>query len=151
MKGCMWWIAVGTVVLATTLVVAAPNAVARPVALCFGSLSVSPARVHIGGTLTLRGHGFTCTMPTGKRFPIASLFLYKPGFGFFTATAKIPANGTYSLTVRIPKTLITVKALNGAPPAKVATVPGAYYISIRLMDAYLPPAKEANAHFTVIR
>jgi hypothetical protein len=119
--------------------------------LCMGYVQPSPEEVHIGGVLSVRGHGFSCKAPTGRLFPSATVIIYQPRYGFAIFTAKVTPKGTYLLLVHIPKMLIAASSISGGSQKNVLTQPGTYYIAVRLFDVDLPLPNEALAHLQIVR
>ncbi len=105
---------------------------------------------HIGGALTLSGTGFRCAAPQGALFPRASVILYRPGVGFTIFAVPVLTNGTYRRVVTVPPQLTAASALNGSPARLIPTVPGAYYLAVRLVDVATPPPAQADAALTVL-
>lgn len=127
-------------------------ALARPgdKASCFGTMRVSPATVHMGSLLQISGAHFTCRTPKNKLFPQATIFLYRPKVGFAAWNVHVQGNGTYSKQIHVPPKISPVSAATSGSKQKVATKPGMYYLSLRLVDLAMPTAAQAFAHVTIV-
>jgi len=121
----------------------------RPSVQCTGYLRPAQSRVHIGGSLLLRGHAYNCKGPAGF-IPSAAIVLYKPNYGYAGFRIAVARNGTYTLRIRIPTKLFAASGLLTGKRTVVPARPGTYYFTVRVFDMYLPPPKGADAHVVVL-
>ena len=116
---------------------------------CLGSLSVTPAKVHTGGRITLRGKYFSCKTRTHKVFGRVHVMVYQSGYGYHLFSIPVGKNGSYSLSTTMPRTLTGTAKSRGKT---VATRPGTYDFNIqRPVDFYIPLPSQAFARIKVLR
>ena len=123
-------------------------------AACWGRLQVVPGIVRLGGTLVLRGSNYSCRTPQGQLGVPTVIEMYKPSVGL--VVIKLPlsalrANGTYTLTVRLPRRLVTISSLMGPSRQYVRLQTGTYWFAIQTFGVGPPPpTNQALARVTVV-